>query len=85
MKYEELKRGKLTYYITDSAVVVDVGGGQFISYNVYNTPKRSKFTDFKKRVKASKSDQYGNVVDQMDLAQKCQVIGSGIRKPEWIK
>ena len=85
MKYEELKRGKVTYYITDNAVVVSLGGGQYISYNVYNTQKRSAFGDFKKKIKASKPDQYGTVIDQMDLAQKCKLVGSGVRKPEWIK
>ena len=85
MKYEELKRGKVTYYITDNAVVVSVGGGQYISYNVYNTPSRSSVGDFKKKLRASKPDQYATVYDQMDLAQKCKLIGSGVRKPDWIK
>lgn len=85
MKYQEIKRGKITYYITDNAVVVDVGAGQYISYNVYNTISRSSLGDFKKKLRASKPNQYCTVVDQMDLAQKCKLVGSGTRKPEWIK
>ena len=85
MKYEEIKRGNVTYYLTDNSVVVSVGAGQYISYNVYNSPKRSSVGDFKKALRASKPDQYATVSDQMHLARKCKLIGSGIRKPEWLK
>lgn len=85
MKYEEIIRGKITYYLTDNSVVVSVGGNQYISYNVYNSPKRSSVADFKKKIRASKPDQYGTVTDQMDLARKCELVGSGTRKPDWIK
>lgn len=84
MKYEELKRGKLIYYITDNAVIVDVGAGQYVSYNIYNTPKRSSLGEFKKKLRASKEDQYGTAYEQMDLARKCSLISSTTRKPEWI-
>lgn len=85
MKYETVVRGKMTYYITDTAVLVSVGGSQYISYNVYNTPSRSSLGEFKKKVLSSGANQYNNVVDQMDLAQKCKLVGTGTTKPGWIK
>lgn len=84
MKYEEIKRGNIIYYITDNSVVVKVGF-QYISYNVYNTPKRSSLGEFKKKLRASKPNQYATVAEQMDLAQKCQLVGSGTTKPGWVK
>ena len=82
-KRQIIKRGKITYYLSDSAVVVGVGGNQYISYNIYNSPSRSNLGDFKKRILASKENQYDNVIDQIDLARKCNLIGSGTVKPKW--
>ena len=85
MEHEVIVSGKITYYITDSAVVVSVGGNQYVSYNIYNSPSRSSLGDFKKKLKASKENQYNTVVEQMDLAQKCKLVGTGTTKPSWIK
>lgn len=84
MKHELIQRGRLTYYITDSAVVVHAGS-QYISYNIYSSPSRSDLGVFKKKIKASKKEQYTTVVDLMDLAQRCKVIGVGVQKPGWIE
>jgi len=84
MEHKVVKRGRITYYLSDTSVVVNVGGSQYISYNIYNSPSRSSLAEFKKRILASKENQYDNVVDQMDLAQKCKLIGTGTRKPDWI-
>lgn len=73
----------MTYYLSDNAVVVGVGSHQFVSYNIYNSPSRSNLAEFKKRLIASREDQYDNVVDQIDLARKCNLIGSGTQKPKW--
>lgn len=78
-----IHRGKITYYLSDNAVVVGVGGHQFISYNIYNSPSRSNLAEYKKRLIASRKDQYDNVVDQVDLARKCNLIGSGTTRPKW--
>jgi len=83
MNRQIVKRGKITYYLSDTAVVVGVGGSQYISYNIYNSPSRSSLGEFKKKILASKPTQYDNVVDQMDLAQKCKLIGTGTTKPDW--
>jgi hypothetical protein len=85
MKYETIVRGKITYYLTDSAAVVWVGGNQYISYNIYNTPSRSDLGAFKKKIKASKPEQFASVVDMMDLAQQFKLVGAGTVKPSWIK
>lgn len=78
-----IRRGKITYYISESAVVVGIGLNQYVSYNIYNSPSRSSLGDFKKRIIASKENQYDNVVDQIDLARKCNLIGTGTIKPKW--
>jgi hypothetical protein len=83
MSHRIVKRGNITYYLSDTAVIVGVGGYQYISYNIYNSPSRSSLLDFKKRIIASKENQYNNVVEQMDLAQKCKLIGTSTTKPDW--
>lgn len=83
MDHKVVKRGNIIYYIADTSVVVKVGA-QYISYNIYNTPSRSSLGDFKKKILASKPTQYASVIDMMDLAQKCKLVGSGARKPSWI-
>jgi hypothetical protein len=82
-KKQIIKRGKITYYISESAVVVGIGRYQFVSYNVYNSPSRSSLADFKRRIINSKPDQYGNATDQVDLARRCNLIGTGTVKPKW--
>lgn len=78
-----IHRGKITYYISENSVVVGVGGGQYISYNVYNSPSRSNLAEFKKLLANSKENQYNNVIDAVDLARRCSLIGSGTQKPSW--
>lgn len=85
MKHQVVKRDKITYYLTDTAVIAKVSLNQYISYNIYNSPSRSNLLEFKKKILSSKPTQYGNVVDHMDLAQKCKVVGTGVRKPEWVE
>ena len=83
MKRKIIRRGKITYYISENSVVVGVGGNQWISYNIYNSPSRSNLAEFKKRLANSKENQYNNVIDQVDLARRCNLIGSGTSRPRW--
>lgn len=80
-----IQRGKITYYVGDTSVLVNLGGSQYVSYNPYNSPNKSGLSEFRKKILASKENQYDNVVDQIDLAQKCKVIGASTRRPEWLK
>jgi hypothetical protein len=86
MEYRKIiKRGKMTYYLSENAVVVGISKYQFISYNIYNSPSRSNLVDFRKRIANSKEDQYNSVTEQINLAQKCNLIGTGTQKPKWIE
>lgn len=82
-KRQIIRRGKMVYYLTENNIVVDVGGNQFVSYNIYNSPSRSNLADFKKKIISSKPNQYDNATEQMDLAMKCHLIGSRTVKPSW--
>lgn len=84
-KHKKLIRGKLIYYVTDSAVIVRVGKYQFISYNVYNSPSRSDLSDFKRRLLSSRPDQYGDAIEMINFARHHNLVGSGVRRPGWIK
>lgn len=83
-KYTKVKRGRITYYLSENSILVSVNGGQCISYNVYNTPARAGLGEFRKKIQNSKENQYDNALEQMDLARKCNLIGSSIRRPEWM-
>ncbi len=82
-KYKAVKRGKIIYYLNDESVLVHVDG-KCISYNVYNTPIRASLADFRKKITNSKEHEYGNALEQMDLARKCGLIGSSIKRPDWM-
>lgn len=81
-KPKVLKRGKLTYILHPDSVIVGVGGGQWISYNQYNNYNRQGITQFRNAVLKSKEDEYGNAVEQMSLAVRCGIKGSGTKVPK---
>lgn len=82
-KYKVVKRGLVTYYLSENSILVSVGN-QVITYNVYNSPARAGLSEFRKKITSSKETQYNNALEQMDLARKCNLIGSSIRRPEWM-
>jgi hypothetical protein len=82
-KYTVVKRGVVTYYLSENSILVSVGN-QTITYNIYNSPARAGLGEFRKKILNSKEDQYNNALEQMDLARKCNLIGSSIRRPEWM-
>lgn len=83
-KHKIVKRGIITYYLSENSILVSVNNRQFISYNVYNSPARSGIAEFKKKILASKEGQFHNALEQMDLARKCNLIGSSTRRPDWL-
>lgn len=81
-KVKIINRGKITYYIYEDKVIVDVGGGQFVSYNQYDNWNRQGISQFSDAILKSKENEYANAVDQMTLAVQCGIKGSSTRKPE---
>lgn len=77
-----LNRGKITYYIYDDKVIVNVGGNQWVSYNQYDNWNRQGISQFTNALLSSKENEYANAVDQMALAVQCGIKGSSTRKPE---
>lgn len=77
-----LNRGTITYIIRSDSVLVGVGGRQWISYNQYNNWNRQGITKFRQLILKSKDGEYANAVDQMSLAMKCNIKGSGTQPPE---
>ena len=76
-----IQRGKIIYYIYDEKVVVGIGT-QYISYNQYNNWNRQGITEFIKKIKNSKEDEYANATDQMSLAGQCGIRGTATSKPK---
>lgn len=82
MKVKILHRGRLTYYIYDDKVVVNVSGNQWVGYNQYDNWNRQGITQFASAILNSKENEYDNAVDQMSLAVRCGIKGTHARKPE---
>lgn len=82
MKAKILHRGRLTYYVYDDKVIVNVGGDQWVGYNQYDNWNRQGITQFSNTILKSKEDEYANAVDQMSLAVRCGIKGTYTRKPE---
>ena len=82
MKVKILHRGRLTYYVYDDKVIVNVGGDQWVGYNQYDNWNRQGITQFAKTILKSKENEYDNAVDQMTLAVSCGIKGTYTRRPE---
>ena len=81
-KVKILHRGKITYYIYEDKVIVNVGGSQWVGYNQYDNWNRQGITKFSNTLLKSKEGEYATAVDQMSLAVKCGIKGCSTRKPE---
>lgn len=77
-----LKRGKLVYYIKDESVVVKINSFQYVAYNTYMLQNRRPFYEFKKALLESREDEYGTVVEEIELAQKYKLKAVGTSAPE---
>lgn len=81
-KVKIINRGKMTYYIYEDKVIVNVGGWQWVSYNQYDNWNRQGITQFANTILKSKENEYDNAVDQITLAVRCGIKGTSTRKPE---
>jgi len=80
-----IQRGIMTYYLYNEKVVVGIGDKQFVSYNQYENSNRQGITQFRKTILHSKEGEYDTPSDQMSLAAKCDIRGSGTTKPKEIQ
>lgn len=76
-----LRRGKITYYVKDEAVIVSISDFQFIAYTVYPLQNRKPFYDFRRTLLNSKPDEYTNIVEQIKLGQRFGLIATASHKP----
>jgi hypothetical protein len=79
---EILKRGSLTFYIKEEAVIVGINDFQFIAYTVYALQNRKPFYDFKQAILRSKENEYNTVVKGMNLGRKYGLKAVSSRKPK---
>lgn len=77
-----IKRGKITYFLYDEKVVVQVSPSQWVSYNQYDNWNRQGITQFKNAILKSKEREYATPADQISLAVQCGIKGTSTRKPE---
>lgn len=76
-----LRRGKITYYVKNEAVIVGISDFQFIAYTVYPLQNRKPFYDFRRELLQSKPDQYDSVIEQIKLGQRFGLIATASHKP----
>lgn len=77
-----LKRGKLTYYIKDEAVIVGINDFQHIAYTVYPLQNRKPFYDFRRTLIKSEEHEYRTVPEQIALGQKYGLRAVSSNKPK---
>ena len=76
-----LKRGRITYYVKEEAVIVGVNNFQYTAYTVYPLQNRKPFYDFRKKILKSEENEYDNIVDLIVLAREHKLIGAASHKP----
>ena len=77
-----IKRGRVTFYITDEAVIVSNGDFQHSSYNPFSTPVKSDFHKFRDRILESQAPEFSNIVDVVELSSQYQIYGYSTSKPK---
>lgn len=80
-----ITRGSMTYVLYPEKVVVGMGLGQWVSYNQYDNWNRQGITLFRNKILTSKEDEYSNPAEQMGLASRCSIVGTGTSKPKEVK
>lgn len=76
-----LKRGKITYYVKDETVIVNINDFQFLAYTVYTLQNRKPFYDFRKTLLRSNENEYGTVVEQIKLGESFGLKAVASHKP----
>lgn len=76
-----LRRGKITYYVKNEAVIVSINDSQFIAYTVYPLQNRKPFYDFRRTLLNSEPDEYTNIVEQIKLGQRFGLVAVASHRP----
>lgn len=76
-----LKRGHLTYYIKEEAVIVGINNFQYIAYTVYPLQNRKPFYDFRRTLIKSEEHEYATVPEQIGLGMKYGLKAVASNKP----
>jgi hypothetical protein len=76
-----VKRGKITYYVKNEAIIVSINDFQFTPYTDYPLQNRKPFNDFRRKILKSKEDEFDNTIDLIVLAQKHNLRGVASHRP----
>ncbi len=76
-----VKRGKITYYVKDEAVIAEINSLQYVAYTVYALQNRKPFYDFRKAILRSEENEYNSAVEMIRLAQKYNLRGTASHRP----
>lgn len=76
-----LRRGEITYYVKEEAVIVAIKDFQFIAYTVYPLQNRKPFYDFRKTILKSLDNEYNNIFELIKLGQRYNLKATAGRKP----
>lgn len=77
-----IKRGRVTFYITDESVTVANGDFQYSSYNLYSTPNKGQLFKFRDEILHSEPPRFSSIVEVVELSSKYQVFGTSTKKPD---
>lgn len=76
-----VRKGNMTYYVKDEAIIARINSFQYIAYTVYPLQNRKPFYDFRRAIIKSDETEYDTPAKLMTLAQQYNLKGAGSRKP----
>jgi hypothetical protein len=76
-----VKRGKITYYVKEEAIIVGVNDFQYTAYTVYPLQNRKPFYDFRRKILKSEENEYADIISLIQLAQKHNLKGVASHRP----
>jgi hypothetical protein len=75
-----IPRKSCTFYIKDESIILHYNL-QYISYNVYQLQNRKRFKDFRTILLESNRDEYNNISEVIELANRFNLHGMVGHKP----
>lgn len=76
-----LHRGKITYYVKEESVIVNIHDMQFLSYSVYPLQNRKPFYDFKQTILDSALDELTSPAEILRLGERHRLKGFPTIRP----
>lgn len=76
-----IKRGRVTFYISEDSIIVANGSFQYSAYSSFSTINKANFYKFREVILNSKPTEFTSIVDVVEQSSKYEVYSHSTSKP----